>query len=140
MGSETDIMQHFILNDIRRHFPECEGWKIVSNDVLSGYDQVFRIERRNIYGEDRVLLGFTFGKSISAALAGRINSGDGSRLENSVRVRKAVLVPQGSDISGLNPGTEIVRMKKFAYDGSLLVWLNHPQHRFGRMQRTRAQA
>ncbi|MEN6611730.1 MAG: hypothetical protein ABFC24_12890 [Methanoregulaceae archaeon] len=136
MGSETDIMQHFILNDIRRHFPECEGWRIVSREAISGYDQVVRIERRNIYGEDHVLLGFTFEKSISAALAERINSGGGSRPENSVRVRKAILVPQGSDVTGLNPGTEIFRMKKFAYDGHLLVWLNHPQHRFGRMRRT----
>lgn len=139
MGSESDIMQHFILNDIRRHFPECDGWRIVSSEAVTGYNQVFRIERRNIYGEDRVFLGFSYDRTLPPELAERINKGEGSRPENSVRVRKAVLVPQGAEVPGLDAGTEIFRMRKFAYDGPHLVWLNHPQHRFGRRRGIGAQ-
>lgn len=137
MGAETDITQRFIENDVRRHYPECQGWKIVSVEGQSGYDQVFRILRRTIKGEEQVVLGFTFAKTVSPKLTEKILGESGSRPENALHIRKALLVPQGTDVSGLVSELLVLRMKKFSYDGSSLVWLNHPQYRFTRVQETR---
>ncbi len=133
MGSSDDIMQHFIENDIHRHFPACEGWGIVPMETFSGYDQVFRIQRWTIKGDESILLGFSFQRRVPEQLLERL------RMRDSGFGRKAFLGPKGSDMSGLEPGVETYSMKNFANLGALLIWLKHPTVRFERsMQMRRA--
>lgn len=139
MGSKDDVMQHFIENDLRRHFPECLGWKIVSREILSGYDQILRIERWSAKGEEQIIVGFTFDSVISGSLILKISNGPGSSPANSRYIRRAVLVPLGCDVSPLPPVTEVYHMKNFVYQNSELIWLKHPSQRFGRLEKNKVQ-
>ncbi|MEN6611637.1 MAG: hypothetical protein ABFC24_12410 [Methanoregulaceae archaeon] len=139
MGSKDDVMQHFIENDLRRHFPECQGWKIVLREILSGYDQVISIERWSTKGEERIIVGFSFEPVVSGSLIQKIANGPESAPANSRYIRRALLVPQGSDVSALPSTTEVYRMKNFVYRDSELIWLKHPSHRFGRSEKNTVQ-
>lgn len=129
MGSKDDIMQHFIENDVRRHFPECQGWKIASREIQSGYDQVIRVERWNDSAEEKIVIGFSFEPIVPKAIIDTLRNVPASVPANSKYFRKAVLVPQGSDISMLPPKTEVFLMKSFVYKDCELIWLKHPSQR-----------
>jgi len=137
MGTSDDSTQRFIVNDVRRHFPECEGWKITSRETLAGYDQVFRLQRPNGMSQEIVTLGFSFGKTVPELLLKKVRSPAVTNIPaNFLRTRNALLVPDESDLSGIGNGIAIYTMKNFRYDGPALVWLKHPRERFGRIRQS----
>ena len=135
MGSKDDIMQHFIENGLKRQFPECLGWKIISREFLSGYDQIITFERLGIRGEERIIVGFTFDPALSDLILMKLNNVPASSPANSRSNRKAILVAKGCDLSGLPMKTEVYYLKNFVYRDSELVWLKHPNERFQRMEK-----
>ena len=135
MGSKDDIMQHFIENGLKRQFPECQGWKILSHEFLSGYNQVITIERLGVRGQERISVGCSFDPSLPGSILQMLSNVPASSPANSRSNRKAVLVVNGCDVSGIAPKTEVYYLKNFVYRDSELVWLKHPSQRFQRMEK-----
>ena len=123
------------MKDIRRHFPDCEGWQATLLEAFPGYDQILRLERSTGQNFESVVLGVSFTKSVPASLIEKIHAVPVSTLPRySIRERRAVLVPKACDTSAVGSDVEIFHMKNFALDGKNLVWEKHPSYRIARIR------
>ena len=123
MGSSQDVMRLYITREISGNFSQTDGWSVAKSHTVSGYNQVFFIERFYNGMKELVKLGVTFDRVVPQGLIDSMTTGTpGSQRQN----RFEVIVPKNTDISAVPASWKIHYMNTFGYEGESLVWNKKP--------------
>jgi hypothetical protein len=129
MGICTDIMNDFVLQEIKRIYSSYDGWKISPKKKGAGYDTIVLLERSNDGHREITKVLVSFQKVVTLDMLGDLIRPepvyDGSR----PRYDYAVIVPANADTSALPKDLKIFIMKSFAFEGKELVWIKKPVRR-----------
>jgi hypothetical protein len=125
MGSSQDVMHIFVNREISGNFSQIDGWSVAKSQTLSGYNQVFSIERFNNGMKESAKLGVTFDKSVPQNLIDSMTTGIPASA-SSRQTRFDVIVPKNTDVSAVPKSWNIHFMNTFGYDGESLVWHKKP--------------
>lgn len=123
MGRNTDIMNDFALQELRRIYSTYDGWKITPRALGSGYDSLVKLERMNEGHRDIVKVLVTFNKSIPANLVEELNKKEKTTDGSVPRYDAAVIAPVNADTSVLPAGMKIYSMNSFEFKGNELTWV-----------------
>jgi len=123
MGNNTDIMNEFAMQELKRVYSTYDGWKITPQALGSGYDSLVRLERMDGGHRDIVKVLVTFNKEIPAKLVEELNKKDQATDGSVPRYDAAVIVPLNADTSVLPAGMKIYTMNSFAFEGNELTWV-----------------
>jgi hypothetical protein len=125
MGYSGDIMHDIVQKELKRNYPASEGWIITGAPKQVGNDEVFSLSRRQ--GSNQVVtVGTTFERKIGQSLLSAIMEGRESPSAKKGAWYGSLLVPQGTDISGIPEDVRIIFMRSFRYEGKDLLWLKRP--------------
>jgi hypothetical protein len=129
MGICTDIMNDFVLQEIKRIYSSYDGWKISPKKKGAGYDTIVLLERSIDGHREITKVLVSFQKVVTLDMLGDLIRPepvyDGSR----PRYDYAVIVPANADTSALPKDLKIFIMKSFAFEGKELVWIKKPVRR-----------
>jgi len=123
MGNNTDIMNEFALQELKRIYSTYDGWKITPQAQGSGYDTLVRLERMSEGHRDIVKVLVTFNKEMPAKLVEELNKKEKATDGSVPRYDSAVIAPVNADTSALPAGTKIYSMNSFAFKGNELTWV-----------------
>jgi hypothetical protein len=123
MGRNTDIMNDFALQELKRVYSTYDGWKMTPQPQGGGYDTLVRLERMNEGHRDIVKVLVTFNKAIPAKLVEEINKKEKATDGMVPRYDAAVIAPVNADISVLPAGMKVFTMNSFAFKGNELTWV-----------------
>jgi hypothetical protein len=123
MGNNTDIMNDFAMQELRRVYSTYDGWKITPQAQGSGYDTLVKLERMNEGHRDIVKVLVTFSKEMPAKLVEELNKKEKTTDGSVPRYDSAVIAPVNADTSELQSGTKIFTMNSFAFRGNELTWV-----------------
>jgi hypothetical protein len=125
MGYSGDIMHDIVQKEIKRNYPASEGWVITGTAKQVGNDEIFTLSRRQ--GKNQVAtVGATFERVISKELITALATGKETPSAKKGTWHAGLLVPQGTDISGIPEGMKFIFMRSFRYEGKDLLWLKRP--------------
>lgn len=118
-------MHDIVQKELKRNYPASEGWVIASDSKQVGNDEIFSLSRRR--GSNQVAtVGATFARVIGPELLSALMEGKESVAARKGRWSGSLLVPQGTDVTGLPEGIKVVFMRSFRYEGKDLLWLKRP--------------
>ncbi|MEI7856485.1 MAG: hypothetical protein WCH85_03170 [Methanomicrobiales archaeon] len=123
MGSNTDIMNDFAMQELKRVYSTYDGWKMTPQPQAGGYDTLVRLERMNEGHRDIVKVLVTFNKAIPAKLIEEINKKERATDGMIPRYGAAVIAPVNADISVLPTGMRVYTMNSFEFKGNELTWV-----------------
>ena len=123
MGRNTDIMNDFAMQELKRVYSTYDGWKMTPRQQAGGYDSLVRLERMNGGHRDIVKVLVTFNKAIPAALVDELNKKERTTDGSVPRYEAAVIAPVNADTSALPAGMKIFSMNSFAFKGNELTWV-----------------
>ena len=125
MGYSGDIMHDIVQKEIKRNYPASEGWVITGTPKQVGNDEIYTLSRKR--GKNQVAtVGATFERVISQELMSALVTGKESPAAKKGAWHAGLLVPQGTDISGIPEGMKYIFMRSFRYEGKDLLWLKRP--------------
>jgi hypothetical protein len=125
MGYSGDIMHDIVQKELKRNYPASEGWVITEDSKQVGNDEIFSLSRRR--GSSQVAtVGATFARVIGQELISALMQGKETAAAKRGTWYGGLLVPQGTDVSGLPEGIKVVFMRSFRYEGKDLLWLKRP--------------
>ncbi|OPX64785.1 MAG: hypothetical protein A4E33_00523 [Methanoregula sp. PtaB.Bin085] len=126
MGICSDIMNDFVLQEIKRIWSSYDGWTITPKKKGSGYDTLVVLERSNNGHKEITKALVLFKKEVTLDMLDDLTRPepvfDGSR----PRYDYAVIVPGNADTSALPKDLKVFVMKSFAFEGKELIWLKKP--------------
>ena len=126
MGICTDIMNDFVLKEIKEIYSSYDGWKITPKKMGAGYDTLVVLERSNDGHKEIIKVLVSFHKQVTLDMLDDLIRPepvyDGSR----PRYDYAVIVPANTDTSALPKDLKIFIMKAFAFEGKELIWVKKP--------------
>jgi len=126
MGICTDIMNDFVLQEIKRLYSSYDGWKMTPRKKGAGYDTLVLLERSNDGHREITKVLVTFKKEVTLDMLDELIRPepvyDGSR----PRYDYAVIVPANADTSSLPKELKVFIMKSFAFEGKELIWVKKP--------------
>jgi hypothetical protein len=123
MGKNTDIMNEFALQELKRVYSTYDGWKMTPQPQGSGYDTLVKLERMDGGHRDIVKVLVTFNKDIPAKMVEELNKKEKVTDGSVPRYSSAVIAPVNADTSVLPAGMKIYPMNSFAFKGNELTWL-----------------
>ncbi len=123
MGRNTDIMNDFALQELKRVYSTYDGWKMIPQPQGTGYDTLVRLERMNEGHRDIVKVLITFNKAIPAKLVEEINKKEKATDGMVPRYDAAVIAPVNADTSVLPAGMKVYTMNSFEFRGNELTWV-----------------
>jgi hypothetical protein len=123
MGRNTDIMNDFALQELRRVYSTYDGWKMIPQPQSTGYDTLVRLERMNEGHRDIVKVLVTFNKAIPAKLVEELNKKEKATDGMIPYYDAAVIAPVNADTSVLPAGVKIFTMNSFEFKGNELTWV-----------------
>jgi len=123
MGKNTDIMNQFASQELRRVYSTYDGWKIIPQAQGSGNDMVVKLERMNEGHRDIVKVLVTFNKEMPAKLVEELNKKEKTTDGSVPLYDAAVIAPVNADTSALPAGMKIYPMNSFAFKGNELTWV-----------------
>ena len=127
MGSSQDVMRLYITREISGNFSQTDGWSVAKSHTVSGYNQVFFIERFRNGMKERVKLGVTFDRVVPQSLIDLMTTGLPDEPRFSERQKRfEVIVPKNTDISAVPASWKIHYMNTFGYEGESLIWNKKP--------------
>jgi hypothetical protein len=125
MGYSGDIMHDIVQKELKRNYPASEGWVISGAPKQVGNDEIFSLARRR--GSNEVAtVGATFGRIVGPGLVSALMDGKSTPAAKKGTWHACLLVPQGTDVSGLPEGIKVIFMRSFRYEGKDLLWLKRP--------------
>jgi len=125
MGYSGDIMHDIVQKELKRNYPASEGWVIREVPKNVNKDEIFSVSRRR--GSSQVVtVGATFERIIGPGLVSALMAEQESPAAKKAAWQASLLVPQGTDVSGLPAGIKVIRMRSFRYEGKDLLWLKRP--------------
>jgi hypothetical protein len=119
MGAISDSMHSFEMRDLNHLLPAQEGWE-KKEQTSSGYGTLYRYFRTVWNNSEHALVMVSYkavlpADAISTASWKNENGGRNSRY--------FVLVPQGTDVSAVQPPVQVHFMSGFGFRDGKLVWL-----------------
>jgi hypothetical protein len=123
MGNNTDIMNEFALQELKRVYSTYDGWKITPQATGSGYDSLVKLERMSEGHRDIVKVLVTFNKEIPAKLVEELGKKEKTTDGSVPRYDSAVIAPVNANTSVLPAGMKIYPMNSFAFKGNELTWV-----------------
>jgi hypothetical protein len=123
MGNNTDIMNEFAMQELKRVYSTYDGWKITPQATGSGYDSLVTLERMSEGHRDIVKVLVTFNKEIPAKLVEELTKKEKATDGSVPRYDAAVIAPVNADTSVLPAGMKIYPMNSFAFKGNELTWV-----------------
>ncbi len=137
MGYSGDIMHDIVQKELKRNYPASEGWVISGTQKQVGNDEIFTLSRRR--GSSQVAsVGTTFGRIVGSGLISALMAGKTTPAAKKGTWYACILVPQGTDVSGLPEGMKVIFMRSFRYEGKDLLWLKRPLGSPAAVQSTQA--
>ena len=125
MGYSGDIMHDIVQKELKRNYPSSEGWVISGAAKQIGNDEIFSLSRRS--GTNQVAtVGASFGKIVGPGLISAMMEGKATPAAKKGAWHACLLVPQGTDVSGLTDDIKVIFMRSFRYEGKDLLWLKRP--------------
>jgi len=125
MGYSGDIMHDIVQKELKRNYPASEGWVISGAPKQVGNDEIFSLSRRR--GSNQIAtVGASFGRVIAKELVSALVDGKETAAAKKGTWHACLLVPQGTDVSGLPESMKVVFMRSFRYEGKDLLWLKRP--------------
>ncbi len=125
MGYSGDIMHDIVQKELKRNYPASEGWVISGTAKQVGDDEIFLLSRRR--GSNQVAtVGATFGRIVGQGLVSALLEGKATPAAKKSSWHACLLVPQGTDVSGLPADIKVIFMRSFRYEGKDLLWLKRP--------------
>ena len=120
MGSAHDIMQTFASKDLHAQFPDYEGWVWSVLPTAGSRGILYRVSRYYHGQPQEAFLTVSFepqplGESVLALSS--------VKPEYGCKTSRCLLVPKGTDVSGIPTGIRILSMSSFGYVDGSLVWL-----------------
>lgn len=126
MGICSDIMNDFVLQEIKRIYSSYDGWKMTPRKKGAGYDTLIILERSNNGHKEITKVLVTFKKDVTLDMLDDLIRPepvfDGSR----PRYDYAVIAPANADTSALPKDLKVYSMKSFAFEGKELAWVKKP--------------
>lgn len=126
MGICTDIMNDFVLQEIRRLYSSYDGWKMTPKKKGAGYDTLVLLERSNGGHKEITKVLVSFQKVVTLDMLDDLIRPepvyDGSR----PRYEYAVIVPANADTASLPKDLKVFIMRSFAFEGKELTWVKKP--------------
>lgn len=123
MGNDTDIMNKFALQELKRVYSTYDGWKITPRALGTGYDSLVRLERMDGGHRDIVKVLVTFNKEIPAKIVEELTKKEKTTDGSVPRYDAAVIAPVNANTSVLPAGMKIYPMNSFAFKGNELTWV-----------------
>lgn len=123
MGNNTDIMNEFALQELKRVYSTYDGWKITPQVQGSGYDSLIRLDRMDGGHRDIVKVLVTFNKEIPAKMVEELSKKEKATDGSVPRYDAAVIAPVNANTSALPAGMKIFTMNSFAFKGNELTWI-----------------
>jgi len=125
MGYSGDIMHDIVQKELKRNYPASEGWVISGDPKQIGNDEIFSVSRRR--GSNQVAtVAATFGRIVGQGLVSAMLEGKATPAASKGTWHACLLVPQGTDVSGLPDEIRVIFMRSFRYEGKDLLWLKRP--------------
>jgi hypothetical protein len=125
MGYSGDIMHDIVQKEVKRNYPASEGWVISEARKQVGNDEIFTLSRRR--GSNQLMtIGATFERIIVPGLVSELIESGATPAAKKGTWNACLLVPQGTDVSGLPAGMKVIFMRSFRYEGKDLLWLKRP--------------
>ena len=125
MGYSGDIMHDIVQKELKRNYPASEGWVISDARKQAGDIEIFTVSRRR--GSNQVAtVGATFERIVGSGLASALLQGKAEPAAKKGTWHASLLVPQGTDVSGLPGEIKVIFMRSFRYEGKDLLWLKRP--------------
>ncbi len=125
MGYSGDIMHDIVQKELKRNYPASEGWVISDARKQAGDIEIFTVSRRQ--GSNQVAtVGATFERIVGSGLASALLQGKAAPAAKKGTWHASLLVPQGTDVSGLPGEIKVIFMRSFRYEGKDLLWLKRP--------------
>jgi hypothetical protein len=122
MGNQTDIMNNFALQELKRIYSSFDGWRMSPDKQVSGYDTLVRLDRMHGGHHDIVKVLVTFNKDIPANLVDELNKKETSTDGMVSRFDSVVIAPVNTNTSVLPAGMKIYAMDGFEFEGNELIW------------------
>jgi hypothetical protein len=126
MGICTDIMNDFVLQEIKRLYSSYDGWKMTPKKKGAGYDTLVLLERSNGGHKEITKVLVSFQKVVTLDMLDDLIRPepvyDGSR----PRYEYAVIVPANADTASLPTDLKVFIMRSFAFEGKELTWVKKP--------------
>jgi hypothetical protein len=127
MGSSQDVMHVYITREVSGNFPQSAGWTVAQSKTLSGYNQVFFIERYDNGMIESVKLGVTFDRSVPKDLIDFMNSGIPYKPSFPVsKTRTFLIAPRNTDTSAVPASWKVHFMDAFGFEDEALIWYKKP--------------
>ena len=123
MGKNTDIMNDFALQELKRIYSTYDGWKMIPQAQGTGYDTLVRLERMSEGHRDIVKVLVTFNKEMPKKLLEELNKKEKATDGMVPRYDSAVIAPLNADTSSLPAGMKIYTMNSFEFKGNELSWV-----------------
>jgi hypothetical protein len=123
MGNNTDIMNEFASQELKRVYSTYDGWKITPQMQGSGYDTLVKLERMSEGHRDIVKVLVTFNKAIPAKMVEELTKKEKTTDGSVPRYDAAVIAPLNADTSALPAGMKIHTMNSFVFKGNELTWV-----------------
>ena len=119
MGSISDTMHVFEMRDLNHLLPAQDGWER-KEQVSSGCGTLYRYSRAIWNRREQALVLVSYESVVPADTIGAVFGQNENGLRNS---RYFLLVPQGADVSGVQPPVQVHFMPGFGFRDEKLVWL-----------------
>ncbi len=130
-------MHDIVQKELKRNYPASEGWVISGATQQVGNDEIFSVSRRR--GSNQVAsVAATFGKIVGPGLISALLEGKATQAAKKSAWHACLLVPQGTDVSGLPDEMKVIFMRSFRYEGKDLLWLKRPVGSQAAQQSTQA--
>jgi hypothetical protein len=125
MGYSGDIMHDIVQKELKRNYPASEGWVISEAHKQVGNDEIFTLSRRR--GSNQVVtVGATFERIVGPGFIAALIEGGATPAAKKSAWHSCLLVPQGTEVSGIPDGIKVIFMRSFRYEGKDLLWLKRP--------------
>jgi hypothetical protein len=127
MGSSQDVMRLYIAREVSSNFPQSAGWTVAQSKTLSGYNQVFFIERYANGMIESVKLGVTFDPSVPKDLIDLMSAGLPYKPSFPVsKTRTFLIAPRNTDTSAVPASFKVHFMDAFGFEDEALIWYKKP--------------
>jgi hypothetical protein len=132
MGFAQDSMHSYVERDLKKKFPENEGWKIERDPSWGEVTFDYQVWRRRLGETRRYLVDVHIETRVSAETVQSLQDRLSALEAQDVAVTHPILfVPTGADISAVPDGVEVIYLKVLKVeDGDVLWWrktaFHHP--------------
>ncbi len=120
-------MRLYITREVSSNFPQSAGWTVAQSKTLSGYNQVFFIERYDNGMIESVKLGVTFDPSVPKDLIDLMSAGLPYKPSFPVsKTRTFLIAPRNTDTSAVPAAWKVHFMDAFGFEDEALIWYKKP--------------